>query len=246
MKRKISSCILLLSIIILSVSAQKKEIEISDNIKVSKLSDNIYHYISYLDTEAWGKVGANGLFLIKDGKALMIDTPWDNDQTERLYNWIKDTLKTTVTTIIPTHWHDDCMGGLACLQAKGVKSYASLKTMKIAKEKGLPIPECGFSNSIKIDFQDIPVECYYLGGGHTEDVIVVWLPAEKLLFAGDISKDIKSTNLGNIAEADLEAWPITLEKVIEKFPDAETVIPGHGDIGGLELIHHTLELLSKL
>lgn len=229
------------------VLAQKapKEIKVSDNIKLIKLSDNVYQHISYLQIEGYGKIGANGLILVKNGKALMVDTPWNNSQTEELYSWLINSLHVTVKNVIPTHWHEDSMGGLEYLHSQSVNSYASQKTIDIAEEKNLPAPESGFINTISIHFEGIPVECYYMGGGHSTDNIVVWLPTEEILFGGDVVKDIKSKSLGSLTDADLEAWPTTLQRISEKFPKASIVVPGHGNIGGTELIQHTLQLLGK-
>jgi metallo-beta-lactamase class B len=32
---------------------------------------------------------------------------------------------------------------------------------------------------------------------------------------------------------------------MEKYPEIKTVIPGHGDFGGIELLTHTIELVEK-
>jgi metallo-beta-lactamase class B len=58
-------------------------------------------------------------------------------------------------------------------------------------------------------------------------------------------KEMRSTGLGNLSDADVKAWPSTIQKVIDKFPSAEVVIPGHGQYGGKELLIHAQELLSK-
>lgn len=137
------------------------------------------------------------------------------------------------------------MGGLEYLQSMDVKSYAGQKTINIAREKNLPVPQYSFTDSLSINFQNIPVKCYYLGGAHTVDVIEIWLPTEDILFAGDALKDINSKSLGNIADADIKAWPITLKRIAKRFPETKIVIPGHGNIGGTDLIEHTLKLLEK-
>lgn len=55
---------------------------------------------------------------------------------------------------------------------------------------------------------------------------------------------MSSKGLGNLSDADVKAWPSTIEKVIGKFPTAEIVIPGHGQIGGKEILIHTQDLLK--
>jgi hypothetical protein len=58
-------------------------------------------------------------------------------------------------------------------------------------------------------------------------------------------KDIHAKGLGNPADAVVKEWSQTIQKVVEKFPDAKIVIPGHGQIGGKELLTHTQKLLSE-
>jgi metallo-beta-lactamase class B len=88
------------------------------------------------------------------------------------------------------------------------------------------------------------LELFYPGAGHTIDNSVVWIPERKILFGGCLVKSTSSTDLGNIADADLKEWPRSIHKVMDKFPATEVVIPGHGTSGGMELLQHTLDLLS--
>jgi hypothetical protein len=47
------------------------------------------------------------------------------------------------------------------------------------------------------------------------------------------------------ADGDMAEYPKTIDYVIRKFRQAEIVIPGHGQIGGPELLQHTRDLLHK-
>ena len=84
-----------------------------------------------------------------------------------------------------------------------------------------------------------------MGAAHSMDNIVVWIPSEQILFTACMVKNMRSKNLGNTADGDLISYPMTLTKVMKKFPSAKIVIPGHGEYGGLELIEHTLELTKN-
>ncbi|GHT54487.1 hypothetical protein FACS189451_09580 [Bacteroidia bacterium] len=119
-------------------------------------------------------------------------------------------------------------------------------TIELAKEHRMPVPQIGFTDSLHLSLHSEDVYCYYLGGGHSTDNIVVWIPSEKILFGGCLLKDIHSKGLGNISDAKLEEWPETIGNVIAKFPDATIVIPGHGQIGGKELLQHTKKLCTPL
>ncbi|MBN1638583.1 MAG: hypothetical protein JW866_06440, partial [Ignavibacteriales bacterium] len=94
-------------------------------------------------------------------------------------------------------------------------------------------------------FPKISFNLYYLGAGHTRDNIVIYIPDNKILFSGCMIKSLDSKNLGNITEGDLEEYPKTLDKLLKKFKEAQIVIPGHGNYGGLDLIHHTLKLIKN-
>ena len=93
---------------------------------------------------------------------------------------------------------------------------------------------------------DKTIDCFYLGAAHSTDNIVVWIPSEKILFAGCMIKSVNARNLGNTADGDLTAYPGTIKKLLAKFPDVKVVIPGHGDFGGMELVKHTKELAEEI
>lgn len=226
-------------------NVKNKETVISENIKLYQLTKDSYIHVTYREFPQWGKVPANGLLYIRNGKALLVDTPWDNEMTVKLSDWVRDSLKAEITHVVGGHSHEDCLGELEALQKRKVKSYCHQITRQICEERKLPLPGITFEDSLNIVFEGVKVSLMYFGGGHTVDNIVVWIPGEKLLFGGCMVKSLSSGNLGNTREADLEAWPGTIEKVIKRFKDAEIVIPGHGRSGGTELLSHTLVLLRE-
>jgi len=231
--------------ICISIAFSQTEFEkiiISKEIELLKISDRALVHVSYIDHPKYGRIGANGLILIDENKAFLFDSPWNDSQTQELVEWLSDSIKVKVMGFIPNHWHEDCMGGLKYLQEQGIKSYANQMTLDIAKEKGLPIPDHGFTDSLKLEFGSQEIECFYFGGAHATDNIVVWIPKEKILFPGCMVKSTGSTNLGNTKDEDLRAYPQTIQKILDQFTDSLVVIPGHGSPGGIDYIAHTLKL----
>jgi metallo-beta-lactamase class B len=51
--------------------------------------------------------------------------------------------------------------------------------------------------------------------------------------------------LGFIGDGDINEYPNTLNQILAKFSDAKIVIPGHGNYGGTELIHHNIKLTNN-
>ncbi|HEY3390576.1 MAG TPA: subclass B1 metallo-beta-lactamase [Prolixibacteraceae bacterium] len=230
-----------------TASAQgiSKKITINNDLELVQLTPNVYMHISYAEFGGFGRVACNGMILTDGDKAFLFDTPPTDQLTRQLIEWISQNLRLEIVGFIPNHWHVDCMGGLESLRSIGVKTYANQLTIDIATAKNLPVPEHGFTDSISLKLGNKEIDCYYLGAGHSMDNIVVWIPSEKVLFPGCLVKELKANGLGNTVDGDLKAYPQTIDKVLRKFPQAKIVIPGHGAYGGLDLITHTRDLLTK-
>lgn len=222
-----------------------KKITINKDLEIVSLTPDTYIHISYAEFAGFGRVECNGMILRQGDKAFLFDTPPTEQLTRTLVDWITQTLKLKIVGFIPNHWHSDCIGGLSYLQSIGVQSYANQMTIDIARTKNLPVPTIGFKDSLSLKLGNTVIRCYYLGAGHSLDNIVVWIPNEKILFAGCLVKEISSKGLGNTTDGDLKAYPKTIDKVLHKFGDVKIVIPGHGAFGGIELIRHTKTLLMR-
>ncbi|MBN1117734.1 MAG: subclass B1 metallo-beta-lactamase [Bacteroidales bacterium] len=225
--------------------SQDKKIKISDDLELIQISDDAYIHVSYTISPKWGRIGANGLLLIDNKQAFLFDSPWSDKQTEELISWAEDSMNIEIVGFIPNHWHEDCMGGLKYIQEKGINSYANQMTIEIAKTNDLPVPENEFKDSLELKLGEKLIKCYYFGAAHSMDNIVVWIPSEQILFPACMVKDMYANNLGNTADGDLNSYPTTITKVMNKFPTAKIVIPGHGAYGGKELLEHTLKLTKK-
>ena len=249
MTRLINTLIIFAVVLLFNSAAfaqnNEKKITINSDLEIVQLTPNIYVHISYVEFTGFGRVPCNGMILTDGNKAFMFDTPATELLTQQLVEWITQTLKLKIEGFIPNHWHSDCMGGLAYLQRIGIESYANQMTIDIAKTKNLPVPAHGFKDSLTLNLGNHEIDCYYPGAAHSMDNIVVWIPSEKVLFAGCLVKELNATGLGNTVDGDLKEYPHTVEKILQKFPDAKIVIPGHGAFGGIELIRHTKELLTK-
>ena len=84
---------------------------------------------------------------------------------------------------------------------------------------------------------------YYLGAGHTNGDLVVLLPEEKILFAGDLVSHGKLPYLQS-ADADPRGWEQILTRLAGL--DVAKVVPGHGTVGERQAIGDTLAYLRKV
>lgn len=241
----LKTILFLFSLLLSCAEAQNKDeiLTIRDDLKIQKVSDYVYIHISNLNFNG-SAVPCNGMICVNENECIIIDTPVNNDQTKNLIEYVQNVLKLKIKAVIPCHWHSDCIGGLSEFHKNNIPSYSSKLTKEIAEAKGISLPQNVFTDSIKINFGKDEVIAKYLGGGHTKDNIVVWFPSEKILFGGCLIKAVKWNNLGNLADAVVDEWENSVEKVKQSFPDVKIVVPGHDEYGGIELLNHTIKLVQ--
>jgi metallo-beta-lactamase class B len=218
---------------------------LSDDVVVRKLAEGVWLHTTYFDIANFKNVPANGLVVIDGESAMMVDLPWTDEQTRVLFDWVDREHKARILRVVPTHFHIDCVGGLAEAHRRGADSFAFKKTVKLLKQTKKLAPKNWFTERISLSCGQINVELAFWGGGHTVDNIVAWIPARKILFAGCLVKSLNAKNLGNTDDGDLISYPETLKKIRERYSDVKIVVPGHGQPGGLDLIDHTINLCKN-
>lgn len=216
-----------------------------DYVELAKINDNVWVHTSYGDFNG-SRTPSNGLVIITSKGLTMVDTPWNPQQTRELIKLAKDTFKKEFVLAVITHAHADRIGGIATLLEDKIDVRSTGLTAKEAEKLGFKKPEPKLDTKPDIKLGDTEIETFYPGQGHTIDNITVWLPKYKILFGGCLIKSDESKDIGNTADANVEQWPISVQKVLDKYPDAEIVIPGHGKWGSTHLIQHTLELLEVI
>lgn len=216
----------------------------SSYIELSKINDNVWVHTSY-EKYNGSRTPSNGMLVITSKGLVLIDTPWNNEQTKELIKLAKEKFKKDIALAIITHAHADRIGGIDTLLESKITVKSTILTAKQAEANGFkkPIPELDANPNF--EFGDVSFEVLYPGEGHTSDNITVWLPKYKVLFGGCLVKALESEDIGGSADSNLTQWPDSVRKVQEKYADAQVVVPGHGKWGGVELIDHTLELLNK-
>lgn len=220
-------------------------IEVTPNIQLLPIGEQVYIHITYTNSENFGRYSSNGLLVVSNGDCLMIDTPESESDTQLLYNFIRDSLHATVSQFIGGHYHSDCIGGMPILKQHKVHTLLNKRTQSLCKAQNLALASETFDTLYQSKIGDISYECTYLGGGHTADNIVVFLPDQKLLFGGCLVKNGGARNMGNTIHAVPSEWAQTVEKVYQRYKEAEIVVPGHGAHGDIFLLEHTLQLAKK-
>ncbi len=103
------------------------------------------------------------------------------------------------------------------------------------------LPDLTFDREADLHIDGRLVQLRYLGKAHTDNDIAVYLPEEKLLFAGDLAFNNSMPAAHNAyitawvqALAKLDTWEIT------------TVVPGHGNLGSKEELKALRDFFIKV
>lgn len=215
----------------------------SNYVELKKVKDNIWVHTTYTNYNGT-RTPSNGVIAVTSKGLILIDTPWNSAQTRELMELTKGIFKKDISLAVITHAHEDRIGGIDALLENNIDVRSTDMTIKEAGKNGYRKPETVLGADEGILWGDMKIEIFYPGEGHTTDNITVWFPQYKVLFGGCLVKSLESKDIGNIEDANVAQWPVSVRKVLDKYSDAETVIPGHGNWGSLELINHTLELFK--
>jgi glyoxylase-like metal-dependent hydrolase (beta-lactamase superfamily II) len=107
---------------------------------------------------------------------------------------------------------------------------------------GLTHPNMSFADMLRLDLGGREVQLLHLGRGHTAGDTAVWLPEERILFAGDLVEARAAPYMG---DAFVEEWSTTTLDRVEAL-GAKTVVPGRGPAAGPEAIAETRDYLRTL
>jgi cyclase len=98
----------------------------------------------------------------------------------------------------------------------------SLSYLEQVKEVRVTPPTVTFNDTMTLVRGGREIRLLYLGRGHTDTDVVVFLPKERIVCTGDLMESI----ISYAGDAYMEEWIATLGKL--RALDFDTVMPGHG------------------
>jgi len=187
---------------------------------LEQLADGVFAYTAQGDPNVGAIVGTDAILAI-EARA----TPYMAQQ------WI-DVIRDRVSDqpfgdLVLTHYHAVRTLGASAFKARRIIAHA--KTKALIEERGqqdwaseqgrmprlfagaetipgLTRPTDTFEDTLTLDLGNRTVELRYLGRGHTSGDLVVWLPEERILFAGDLVEAQAAPYMGDAHVAD---WSTT-------------------------------------
>ena len=204
-------------------------------------------------------LGYSNAGLINSGGGMVVDTFWDLPHTREMMKLYAQVWKKPAARVVNTHhngdhcWgnqlfegaeiiaHRECakrfQGESLVMQVKNLPPdapawlkglAAALKDWDFSGVKLTP-PNRIIDGDMVIAQGEIEVHIIYVGPAHTAGDIMVHLPAERVLFTGDIVFRL-CTPIG--WEGTYAHWLKALDQIIALNP--EVIVPGHGPLCGVE------------
>lgn len=243
-------------IAILSLAACGKTIEPSSEapsnlsknypIALQKIAEGVWVHTSNYTVPGRAPIPSNGL-IVADGDALiMVDTAWGEMATKSLLEKIESEIGLPVKKLVITHHHLDKIAGVDVMEFEGVEVFTHPLTPIKAVNAGYPVPNTSVSalkeprSRTKVG----SIEIAYPGPAHAQENLVVNIPSQNILYGGCAIKGAEANSMGNLSDADIKAWPATLNWVKATYPETKIVVPGHGKGADLSLIDKTLAMIA--
>jgi metallo-beta-lactamase class B len=252
-----------------NIMANEKIINLNEDLSVTEIEKDVF-----VVTHSFPWSSNSLLIRASNSDCILVNTLCDNQGAKLLIDWMKNNYGDVNLVAINTGFHVDNLGGNEFLLNRGIAVYGSNLTAKLIAERGqteknrllegFKSPEnrkyydayknltfmppnriFDINEGLHLKIGDEDVNVFYPGPSHTTDNVVVYFPKRKVLFGGCMIKSLDSKNLGYTADADLKGWSKATRIVLEKYGEAKIVIPGHGNMGDIQLIKHTIQLLDK-
>jgi len=221
-------------------------------ISLREIATNTWVHTSWHKLDGDVCIPSNGMVIVGQDRVLLVDTPWTPTQTEKLLDLLRPIIAKPdllsprrIVNLFVTHGHNDRAGGLSATAKRGISSYALARTMiEVARHNTGAVTFALLDDHFAFDLGGRVVEVYYPGPGHTVDNTVVYDRSSKILFGGCLIRSESATDLGFTGDGNISEWGLSTARAAHRYPDANIVVPGHGDANGAELFAHTIKLVE--
>jgi len=211
-------------------------------LEVIKLSEQSYLHVSYIKTDSGNFIPCNGYIYANAGKAIIFDTPLNDSISNQLINFVTNDLGLHIEGVVLNHFHEDASGGIKAFIEADIPSYSHEQTATLLEKDSVTITH-SFTTNQKIALGNKMIENFYPGEAHSTDNIVSYISSEAVLYGGCMIKALNASK-GNLDDANEQLWSETVARVESRFSNVNIVIPGHGQIGGKELLEYTIRLFT--
>ncbi len=188
--------------------------------------------------------GGNSGILVSDSLVLVIDTKM-SDAAIMLHDKVKQLAGAKPIVVVNTHFHSDHTKGNKFYVGQTIIAGGNYTMENWIKQSGKEgVPTIWLKDRMDIKMGDDTATIINLGKNiHTESDVVVYLHKRKMLFAGDVILNKQAPAL--FGNADPDGY-LDVFNWLQKNLDIQKVVPGHGEVGGIEVIEAFRQYFSDM
>ena len=190
------------------------------------------------------------------GCVLIVDTSLFPEKAIKIRKFVQEIFGKPVRLVVNTHYHPDHTFGNSAFEDLDILASSltkeAMESMDFdyiesvwgrerAEREHIVIPNETFEDEISLGDCGMRIRIVNLGG-HTSDSSVVFLEREGIVITGDLV--MNGYHLEITEDSDIESWKEALD-VIRDFSPL-FVIPGHGKVGGPDIVRRTKDYLLKV
>ena len=213
---------------------------------LTKIAENVYSYVGVKDTSPKNSYAANAGIVIGADGVIVIDTLTSAKEGKRLLKDIRAVTRKPIRYVVTTHGHFDHSFGACVFTDLGAtlvgheldRDYLAQKGEALLKKPQavgltpqdlagtrIALPSLTFTERMTIRLGGETVELIHLTASHSPGSTLVYLPRQKVLFAGDV---LFTDFYPFMGEGDIPGWVKTLDFVQDL--DLTAIVPGHGPL----------------
>lgn len=199
---------------------------------------------SALGTPANRNFISNAGFVVTPAGVVVVDGLGSPALAEEMLRAIRAITAQPVRHVIVTHYHADHVYGLQVFEAAGAeiiahesgREYMMSETARLRLEASrqelkpwidgatrLTPAARWLPGDVDLKLGGVEIQVRHVGSAHTAEDLVIHLPAQRVLFAGDL---VFRGRVPFVGQADSRRWISALERLLAF--DAMLVLPGHG------------------
>ena len=174
--------------------------------------------------------GISGLFVPTAEGIIVIDGP-GNPCESGSGQWFKDELEqrydVPVRYVVLSHDHQSHICGTSVFADTAVSiGHKKIRPHLIREGRVAPVPTITFEESLDIDLGGVKVVLHYFGPTHSDNLIVIHVPQDGVLFAPDLSRPDGQLPNPDFRDMDVDN---TIEAlgIMARMDDVDIVVPGH-------------------
>lgn len=189
---------------------------------------------------------SNAAFVLTPAGVVVIDALGSPALAQELMAEIRKHTSQAVSHVIVTHYHADHIYGLQVFKAQGAKiiahkaalAYLNSETARLRLEASrlelapwvdaqtaLTDADQWLAGDTLLQVGGVDFQIKAMGPAHTPEDLVVYLPSERVLFAGDL---VFRARIPFVGQADSRHWIAALDRLA--MFDTKVIVPGHGGI----------------